>query len=455
MHRSFGFLAVLVVFLVSLPVVAEDTPTAPIPVNLAPALSQSPAASGGPAPQSSAVISPDTDLFRRTPVIDGVISDGEWDTYYTYSSGGWQVTTYANWDSSNLYVAAKSNKPIDFLSVIDANADGWFHGDENYEFKATRAADGSLVLAVCRYDSRNTKSPTAAPVSAAEAGTVLMRSTAAGDVHSIEMKVPEALIRGKSLTAGRKIGFQIAVKTQADESSWIPTSQLGDIRECTLVTKKFAALKPLELGFDLRDSVVARGEDLTARFHLTNGGTESIDARHFVIAGEGRAGDYLSSQKIRIEGLPAKKHVAHNIRTLIPTDMPVGAWALGAEVSSGENRLGAALVSFEVVDPFVAELRLPSAEVRADVKDVTFGVVIKNNRRNTIRGKAKITLPVGWELWRSADTRDFSVSGGGIASVSFKAKPPLGEIGVVPVRVEVSSEREVKTLEGKFTMVNP
>ncbi len=45
-----------------------------------------------------------------SPLIDGVIDSGEWDTYYSNTAGDWQVTTYSNWDGRNLYVALKSNK---------------------------------------------------------------------------------------------------------------------------------------------------------------------------------------------------------------------------------------------------------------------------------------------------------------------------------------------------------
>jgi len=405
--------------------------------------------------QPGTVVTPDTEILKRSPKVDGYIEDGEWDTYYTYTSGDWKVSTFVDWDSSRFYVGAESNKPIDLLAVIDANADGWFHGDENYEFKAMRANDGSLNLVVCRYDSRNTKSPTATPVSAAEAAMVVIRNSVSSDRHMVELGIPALLIRGFKLIPERKIGFQVAVKLSAEESDWVPTSQVGEVKQCKLVAKKFATLKPLDIGFDLRDSVVARGEDLVGRFHLTNAGTETIDTRYFVIAGEGKAGDYLSSYKVRIEPLPPKKHLAHDVRTLIPTDMPVGSWVMGAEVSSGDGRLGAALVSFDVVDPFNAELRLPTGDVRADVKDVTFGIVITNNCRRTLRGIAKISLPVGWEFWRNMDSRAFLVPGRGMTTVMFKAKPPLGELGRVPVKAEVVSDREIKVIEGSINIVNP
>jgi len=453
LHKRVEISKVLIVpiFLVLTSVVCADdaSPVTPALTEVSPVLSASVST------QPGTVVTPDTEILKRSPKIDGYIEDGEWDTYYTYTSGDWNVATFVDWDSSHFYVGAESNKPIDLLAVLDANADGWFHGDENYEFKATRANDGSLNLVVCRYDSRNTKSPAATPVSAAEAAMVVMRNSVSPDRHVMELRIPASLIRSFKLTPERKIGFQVAVKLSAEESDWMPTNQAGEVKQCKLVTKKFATLKPLDIGFDLRDSVVTRGEDLVGRFHLTNAGTETIDTRYFVIAGEGKAGDYLSSYKVRIEPLPPKKHLAHDVRTLIPTDMPVGSWVMGAEVSSGDGRLGAALVSFDVVDPFNAELRLPAGDVRADVKDVTFGIAITNNCRRTLRGTAKISLPVGWELWRNMDSREFSVPGRSMTTVMFKAKPPLGELGNVPVKAEVISDREIKVLEGNITIVNP
>ncbi len=459
MLRRIAFLATISLALLLLPMVMAadepapaDTPPAPLTV---PAVAPPAPVTQEMAPAAT-ILAPDTQILRRTPVIDGVIDAGEWDTYYANTAGDWQVTTYANWDGSNLYVGVKSSKPVDLSAVLDANNDGWFHGDENFEFKAIRDADSNLTLAVCSYESRNTKSPVATPISAMDAATVELKSTRSADAFVIEMRVPNTLIPGFRPAVGRTIGFQVSVKAAAEESGWVPTSQVGELTECTLVNKKFAALKPLVLGFDLKDAKVARGEELVGRFHLMNDGTETLDARNYILAGEGKAGAYLSAERIRVEGLPPKKHVSREMRTLIPTDMPLGSWALGAEVRSTDGRMGAALVSFDVVDPFEVALRLPIEDVRADVKDVTFRVMITNHTRRTVRGKTQITLPPGWELWKGVNTREFQVGPrGGETFVVFKAKPPLGEMGVVPVKAEVTIGAETKTVEGKITMVAP
>lgn len=445
-------------------------PAAPAPAPAAPAEPAAPAATApapttAPAPAPAAVapaapalapaIQPDTDVFRRTPKIDGVIDEGEWDAFYTYSFSGLDVTTYADWDSDNIYLASKSNKPVDVLSVLDAKADGWYNGDDNYEFRAIR--DGDAIKAVVnRYDSRRTKTPAASPVTADEAALVTMKSGKdASGAYCVEMSIPAGLIPKFKISDGRKMGLLMSARTGSDETGWILSGSPGDTRECILVSKKFAALKPLDLGFDLLDTKVARGEELVGKFHMTNTGVDTVEARSFVISGEGKCSEFLSSEKIRLEGLAPKRHIAHEIRSVIPKDMPLGSWALGAEVKSADGKLGAALVSFEVVEPFTVTLRLPDKPVLSSAKDVTLGVVVTNNMRHEVRGTATITVPSGWELWKNDNKREFRASAEALTTVTFKAKPPLGALSEVPVKVDVTINGKTASAEGKFTLINP
>ncbi len=439
---------------------AEPAPVPAEPVATVTPVEPAPVAPAAPAPPEDAAklappaIKPDTDIFRRTPKIDGVVEDGEWDTFYTYTTPALDVTTYADWDQDNIYIAARSSKPIDLLALLDAFDDGWYNGEDNYEFRVLRAEGDTFKLTVNRYDSKRTKTPAASPVTPAEVALVEMKAGTKDGVTSIELRIPAALIPKLKLDANRKTGLLISARTGSDEASWIASGAPGDTKESTLVTKKIASLKPLMLGFDLRDERIARGEELVGKFHLTNAGAETIDARSFVIAGEGTAGGYMSSEKVRMEGLAPRKHVSHDFVSIIPTDMPLGSWAIGAEVKSDDGKLGGALVSFEVVKPFEVELRLPDKPVKSAVKDVTMAVVVRNNRRSSIRGQAKITMPGGWELWKNADTRDFQAAAKSVTSASFKASPPLGALGDVPVKAEVTVDGETVTVDGSFTMVS-
>lgn len=415
-----------------------------------------PAASSPEQAVPSAAAIPDTEILARTPVVDGTLAEGEWDTFYVLASDGWNATAYADWDFSNLYIAAKSDKPVDLTVALDARADGWFHGDDNFEIVVVWGKEGAPEVKASRYDSRSSKTPDPSKLSDTETALISAKTGSAGGVYCVELQIPVSFARELKLRPRARLGLNVMLKVSNQESNWMPTGRVGDVNECTLVTKKFATLKPLELGFDLRSMSVARGDTLTGKFHLTNSGGEPLDVRSFVIGGEGRAGEYLSSQRVRIEGLAPKQHVSHPIGTLIPSDMPKGFWAMGAEVRSGNGKIGAALVSFEVVDPFDAVLRLPNSPIKAGTKEVTILVNLKNNSRKVLWGSAKITLPAGWEIWRNRHTQQFGVAAaGGETSVRFIARPPLGQLGDVPVQVAVTAGKESKILEGTLSIVNP
>ncbi len=404
-------------------------------------------------------LTPDTEIFKRTPVIDGKIDAGEWDIFYESNAAGSAVTTYADWDSSNLYFAAQCDKPFDALVILDALGDGWFNGQDNYEIKAMRDADGAVGKAVSRYESRNATSALPQPVTANELGMVEMVSGSVDGKYFIEIKLPGELIRDFKLADNAKTAFQIATKVETGDTGWIPANMGGDRREClscTLMSKKSAALNPLLVDMDVRTPRIARTEDLYVRFSMINNGTESVNARTYVLAGEGKSSGYLGSKKVRLEGLATKGKVFDEISTTIPSDMPLGSWAFGGEVRSDSAKIGAVIASFEVVDQWEAWLKLPSNDVSTHSKTVVIALQVRNNLRRPIRGTAKITLPLGWELYKNADTRQFEVSSiSGVTTVKFTATPPLGVLGAVPVKIEVSSRGITKTVEGSINMVLP
>ena len=399
---------------------------------------------------------PDTQILKRTPVIDGAIEEGEWDAFYAISSTEWNAKTFINWDDKNIYIASISSKPVDFMALIDGNNDGWFHGEENFEVKAIRSGDNFLNKSVFRYESRNTISPIPIPVSKAEDDLVVVKSTQSDSSYMIEVKIPFTLLNNIKSNQGKKIGLEIGLNMSSNESGWVPSTVQGEKKECmscTLVTKKLAQLKPLELGFDLQYGEIARGEEIKGRFHLTNNSSEKLDVSSFIISGEGKSVDYLNSQKIRVEGIPAKKHIAQDYSSFIPSNMPLGSWAIGAEVRDTNNKIGAALISFDVVEPYELSLKMsPTVEMTA--KEAVIGVIIKNNMRQVLNGEAKITLPNGWELTKNATSTKFYIIGRDNGSITFRTKVPLGALGNIPVKVEVIANGFSRTVEGSFAVMS-
>ena len=408
--------------------------------------------------QESALIA-DTEIYKRTPVIDGKIDTGEWDTFYESTTPGAAVTTYADWDSSNLYFAAQCDKPFDMIVVLDALGDGWFNGQDNYEIRAIRDADGEVGKAVSRYESRNAVSALPVPVTSSELSMVEVASGSAEGKYFIEIKVAGAMIRDFRLVDKAKPAMQIATNVETGEAGWTPANVAGDKREClacSLVSKISASLNPLVVDMDVRTPRIARSEELFVRFSLVNSGAESVNARSYVLAGEGRSSAYLGSKTLRMEGLATKGKVFDDFSTTIPSDMPLGSWAFGGEVRSDTAKIGAVIGSFEVVEQWEAWLKSPTKDVSTHSKTVAIVVEVRNNLRRGIRGTAKITLPEGWELYRNLDTRQFDVTSiSGVTTVTFRATPPLGVLGMVPVKIEISSRGITKVIEGGFNMVVP
>lgn len=404
-------------------------------------------------------IVPDPNILKRTPIIDGTVSAGEWDGFQSFTQADWQVATYANWDSKNLYYAITSNKPIDAMILLDANDDGWFHGEDNYEIRAIRQADASLAKQVLKYESRNVSTIAPLPVSDSELAQVVMKTSVVDGVTNIEISVPIYLLRDIKMFDGKKIGVQIAVRQQADDNSWIPNAVSAERKECvksTLVTKKWSALSPITLNFGVKDPRVARGEDLAAVLQISNTDTQTADVRTITISGNGPSASYLDSVQRRVEGVPAGKTVREEMRSNVPKNMPLGTWVIGTEIRSNDQKLGAGLASFDVLEPYDAELRLPKGDVNSDAKDVNITVIVRNNTRRSLWGNAKVTLPLGWEFSKGINQREYTIhTRDSETAVVFKARPPIGALGDIPVSVSVSGGNVETTLEGSFRVVTP
>lgn len=404
-------------------------------------------------PKWTSVVNPDTKILKRTPVIDGNIVDGEWDTFYSYSNNGLDYTTYANWDNDNLYFAIKSNMQVDFLISLDMNADGWFNGDDNFVLRTSTIGTGEPILTVEKYASKDAKNTNAIVLDKSIADQISAKYNKDNNFYCTEVCIPKSLFGNVKIVNSDKSGILFAVKPNAENAQWIPSGEIGETDNCNYVTKKIVSLKPLSIGFDLRDCKIARGEDLIGKFYLTNDSIDSVNVKDFVIAGEGRSSDYLSSEKIRLDNLAKKQHISEEFKSIIPSDMPLGTWVVGSEVKSNDKRLGGVLISFDVVDVYDAKLVLPDKAIDSNTKEVTADIDITNNTKKTLRGETKIIVPDGWELWKNVNKKEFTIQGEDVqSSVTFKMKPPIGAKGIIPIEVDVNADGVTKKLSGNINI---
>ncbi len=431
---------------------AQDTPAAPVePAKTE--MPSTPAAGAAPelnieepaAPASIPDRAVDANVFRRTPVIDGSVKDGEWDTYEMATS----YQTYIDWDSKHLYFALRSaDVPGNFYVVIDAKNDGWYRGDDNYILAFTVEENGTHLKSVRFYKTGDGYSPASMVTSEDHAKLINSVSKKDDGIYTLEISVPVGIFPGfKSFKSGMVMGIDLTKSLRTDGTVERPS-------ECTLVTKKVAGMGNLDLDFAIADDMIARGDTLEAKFVMKNKGDEDAAVSGVVIAGEGLSENFISSRKSVYNSLKSGKKAVESIKSVIPQNMPLGAWAVGAEVLSGDQRLGAGIMSFEVVEPFDLDTVLPVKDVTSDSNEITVKVKVKNYRRSKLYGTAKLVMPEGWEC--AAAEKKFTVSSKGSAvSVAFKVKPPLGVVGKVPVKFTVTADNVTKEVEGSFNVVAP
>jgi hypothetical protein len=399
-------------------------------------------------------ITPDYSIFKRTPVIDGQIEQGEWDQYYCFEYNGIQSWVYVNWDSNNLYVASKSTAPTDLLITLDGNNDGWFHGADNYELVARRGqSDDGITLSVSHYESQRMSGTSGAPLTAAEAAAFTMKAGSGPNSYIYEIAIPKDSVPGIEFKPGKKVGLKVAVGTGTQEVIWVPTAPLGEVQTAELVALKSSNSSPLNLDIKIRDLRVAPGEELFAKIVVKNNGDVESPADTMVIGGEGKTARLLGSQLVRIEGIKPGKTFSTIFRTPIPRSANPGSGALGVEVRTGTDRIVGSLMSFDIVPPYEVKLDIRNGLDKDGYQRVS--VIITNNTLHDIFGKVKLSLPEGWTFRWSEATKEFRLRPEeSQQAVVYRVKPTEKQDKKTPVLAEVQIGNQTLSVSGVIEITN-
>lgn len=399
------------------------------------------------------VVTPDRSLFRRTPVINGQIEQGEWDSFYRFDYGDLQVATYVNWDGENLYVASKSTSPTDLLVILDANNDGWFHGMDNYEFVARRSEPGgNPTLAVSRYESQKTPGNSGSPLTATEAAAFTLKTGTGEKLYVYELAIPKSSVAGLNLKSGKKIGLKVAVGIGGADMIWVPTAPLGETQTVELVSTKSSSSAPLNVNVQIRDARIAPGEELIAKITVKNTGETAVPVDTLVVGGEGRTSKTLGSQLIRLEEIKPGKSFTTTFRTPVPRTATTGSAALGVELRSGDNPVASSLLSFDIVPAYEVKLGIGDRPLQRGVYS-RIAAFVKNNTQKEIHGKIKLSLPDGWTFRWSQDSKDFYIrQEESEQAIVFRVKPPTNPQAKTPVLAEIKIGDQVISTSGIITV---
>jgi hypothetical protein len=290
-----------------------------------------------------------------------------------------------------------------------------------------------------RYDSKSTNG-TAVPVNQ----PVSLLAKLSGDGKTMEIAIPHGSLIGLKLGNGKKLGLRLFPAF----TDGTPAQQHApeNLVQSTLVSTKSAALAPIQIEMEVRDSRLAGGEELVSKLTIRNTSKEQIDAESFVVGGEGRAAQYLNSEMIRLEGLKPGAKIKRTFRTKIPKDMVSGCWGLGAEVRGSNGRIGGTLVSFEVTSAYEVSMDAGEEPFTAGTSDWrTIKINVKNYTQYPTVGEVKITLPDGWLIQSDDDTKMISIpEEDSFYTASFKVRPiEKAKPGQAQIKAEVKIDKTV------------
>src|SRR5579862_1710656 len=214
----------------------------------------------------------DPQRLRRTPQIDGVLSDGEWDPFYTVTDGPIKGTIYCNWDDNYLYVATRTEQPAGLIVDIDATDDGWLRGADNLELVIGSAGDNSApTLAARLLDAANSKDTPAWTTQGIDVKSILMAGKVVNGSQVIELAIPKG-VGSLVLRPGANIGLRVDFLPPGPASAYVPTAPYEPhlLLDATLVEARTQAASGINPHLTLSDPKCVAGEKLFATLDLHN-----------------------------------------------------------------------------------------------------------------------------------------------------------------------------------------
>ena len=151
-------------------------------------------------------------------------------------------------------------------------------------------------------------------------------------------------------------------------------------------------IEGLNLDIRMKDRKLIAGQTLSLDFHADNTGTDPLAYSNFTIGGEPRVAELLNALRVRGGVLQPGKGIKWGFSTDLPETMPLGTFAVLGEMNLEDGRKACVVSSFDVVEPFEAELDTGSGPLTpgAERKIV---VSVKNNTTGPVNGTVRLVLP--------------------------------------------------------------
>lgn len=345
----------------------------------------------------------DPQRLRRTPTIDGVVNDGEWDPFYTIDDAPIKGTIYCNWDDNFLYLAAKTDAPATVIFDIDAAGDGWLRGSDNIEIVVSPAtvAGGPPTLMARLLDAANSKDTPVWNEAAIDPKTIGVAMKSMNGGQALELAIPKntgSLV----LRPGASIGLRGEFIPPIPASSYVPTQPFEPhlLLDANLVEARVVAASGINPKLTLSDYKCIPGQKLFATLELYNQTDIPVKIKSVLWTGQGNSVNAVNTfRDVNVPAVMGMRRDKLKYETILPEGLALGSYTLNVIVETDQGKQVQSAASFTVVEPVQVQINLepqPVAVVGPTRLDVNVDVM--SAVPNHFRGDVELTvIPSGWE----------------------------------------------------------
>lgn len=168
-------------------------------------------------------------LHQRTPTLDGNLADGEWTSFghvrIDPTQGTFEGDVYLAWDSGNLYFGFTFPQWLPrFYFQVDAQNDGWYVNNGNYQVSVALDADGNASLADFVINNSILSKEHTWPWNDKESvpkEDIKVTGKKAGGAYHVEVAIPRNEKMGVAPAPNYVFGFAAYFLTEDQTDKWI------------------------------------------------------------------------------------------------------------------------------------------------------------------------------------------------------------------------------------------
>lgn len=345
----------------------------------------------------------DPQRLRRTPTLDGVLADGEWDAFYSVTQGPIKGTVYCNWDDNYLYLAARTDQPALLVVDVDASDDGWLRSADNLELAVGSTGDNTAPsLAARLLDAANSKDAPFWSTQSLDTKSILMAGKTTNGTQVIELGIPKSL-GSLVLRPGANIGLRVEFLPPGPAVSYKPTAPYEPhlLLDATLVESRAQPAVGITPRLTLSDSKCVAGQKLFGTFDLHNQTDVPVPVRSVQWVGQGGAASVLDTfRQVAVPVIPPGKSIRLKYKSVLPQNVIPGSYALTVTAELADGRQTQSTATVTVVEPIQPQLSTdPDPVTVVGTTKLDLVVSIYSAVPDHFRGELELTkFPDTWQL---------------------------------------------------------